>query len=183
MTIRSAAVEFTKSGTPAEPAQVEAVLSLVRQHHPTDVLLLSHGWNNDMDAARRLYRALMNGLEGQLPPGAADRLVVVELFWPSIRWADADQVAGGGVSVGDEAGQLLEAIDEGVDDADLAAQLKGLTTDLASADARREFVTAARALLPTEALSPDGDDVPSFLLAGDGFRGVRPPPGGRVRPR
>lgn len=167
MTIRSAAVEFTKGGTPAEPAQVEAVLSLIRQHHPTDVLLLSHGWNNDMDAARRLYRALMNGLEGQSPPGAADRLVVVELFWPSIRWADADQIAGGGVSVGDEAGQLLEAIDEGVDDADLAAQLKGLTADLASADARREFVTAARALLPTEALSPDGDDVPSILLAGD----------------
>ena len=106
MTIRSAAVEFTKGGTPAEPAQVEAVLSLIRQHHPTDVLLLSHGWNNDMDAARRLYRALMNGLEGQSPPGAADRLVVVELFWPSIRWADADQIAGGGVSVGDEAGML-----------------------------------------------------------------------------
>lgn len=168
MAIHFTPVEFTKDGTVADPAQVEAVLTLLRQQHPTDVLLLSHGWNNDMAAAQRLYSAIADGLEGQLPPGAADRLAVIGLFWPSIRWAAEDQIAGGGVSVGDETSQLLDAIDEAVDDADLADRLKGLTADLSSAEARRDFVAAARGLLPAEGVGPDGDDaVPSLLVSGD----------------
>jgi hypothetical protein len=169
MSIPFAAVEFTEDGTAADPAQVEAALHMVRHHRPADVLLLSHGWNNDMASARQLYRELIDGLQSRLPPGAADRLAVIGVFWPSIKWADEDQIAGGGVAVGDEQGRLLDAIDQAVADPAAAGRLKQLAADLSSADARADFLALVRGLLPPDTAPDDADEdpAPSLLMAGD----------------
>ncbi len=170
MSIPFAAIEFTKSGAVADEAQVTAALQMLHEEDPSDVLLLAHGWNNDMDAARRLYDELMAGLAARLPAGAADDLAVIGIFWPSVRWADEDQIAGGGVSVGDDSTALWAAIEAAVDDSDAAERLKQAAGALESADNRAAFVDLARRLLPgDDAAAPaeDEDQPPATLISGD----------------
>ena len=48
-------VEFTKDGAVSDPAQVTALHDFLLQGGTTDLLTISHGWNNDMADARDLY--------------------------------------------------------------------------------------------------------------------------------
>jgi hypothetical protein len=75
-----AEVEFDRDGAPIDPAQVTAATDLLRTSHATDVLVLAHGWNNDMPRARRLYRALTDNMAAvrESVPGAAGRTLAVE---------------------------------------------------------------------------------------------------------
>ncbi|MDQ3327736.1 MAG: serine-threonine protein kinase [Chloroflexota bacterium] len=71
----------------------------------TDLIILSHGWNNDRRYARGLYERLLgqvrevlhaNGLRDGAKLGAAG------VYWPSMRWADESgpDNAGGAASFG-----------------------------------------------------------------------------------
>lgn len=91
-------LEFSKSGALVDERQVDAVGELAGQ--VTDLLVVSHGWNNTMDQARDLYGELAvrfdelrdTGRE----PGLADRnLGMVGVLWPSKRFAEADLIPGG----------------------------------------------------------------------------------------
>src|SRR5690242_9321616 len=98
-----AEVEFTTGGSVHDPAQRQSAVDLVGAPGVTDVLVLAHGWNNDMPAARRLYTSLTDRIadvRGSVPAAAGRNLVVVGALWPSVRWADEDAVAGGGVALG-----------------------------------------------------------------------------------
>ena len=86
----------------ADPDQVAAALAMLDRAQATDVLVLAHGWNNDIGAAERLYTQLTDNLADLIPAGSAARPAVIGILWPSVRWADEDQIAGGGVSVGDD---------------------------------------------------------------------------------
>lgn len=165
MQIPITTVEFTKSGRPADDSQLAAALAMVTDQRATDVLILSHGWNNDMAAARRLYDRIRQNLSSASSAAGSIRPVVLGVLWPSIRWAEEDQIAGGGVSVGDEDLELATAIDAAVDDADMAAQLREAIADLDTAAGRARFVTTARRLLPAGAVVDDEDGVPSTLVS------------------
>ena len=161
-----ATIEFTTSGKGADDQQLADALALVTDSRATDVLILSHGWNNDMAAARRLYDRIRTNLVSVVPRSSSSRLVVLGVLWPSVRWADDDQIAGGGVSVDDEELQLAAAIDAAVDDADIAAQLREAMSDLDTAEGRAHFVTSARSLLSgsAAAVTDDEDGVPTTLV-------------------
>jgi len=161
-----ATIEFTTSGQVADDQQLADALALVTDSRATDVLILSHGWNNDMAAARRLYDRIRTNLVSVVPRSSSSRLVVLGVLWPSVRWADDDQIAGGGVSVDDEELQLAAAIDAAVDDADIAAQLREAMSDLDTAEGRAHFVTSARSLLSGSgaAVTDDEDGVPTTLV-------------------
>jgi hypothetical protein len=73
------------------------IAALVARERPTDVFVLSHGWNGDVPSARRQYGAWVAAMAGC--PGdraAADarpggfRPVVVGIHWPSKAWGDED---------------------------------------------------------------------------------------------
>ncbi|GAA3767754.1 alpha/beta hydrolase [Plantactinospora mayteni] len=175
-----AEVEFRSTGATHDDAQRRAAVELVASSGATDVLVLCHGWNNDIPAARRLYQRLTDSLAAVRPavPGAASRtLAVVGALWPSIRWSDEDEVAGGGVAVGDEAAALTGAIATRVEDPARAALLTGLVPRLTdSAEARQQFLDALREQLPPrpgpDATEPDAtgvdeDPPPAALLHGD----------------
>jgi pimeloyl-ACP methyl ester carboxylesterase len=169
MPIPFAPVEFTTSGNVADQSQVDDALALLSDQQVTDLLIVSHGWNNDMAAARRLYDQIRANLESLVPDSSSARPAVLGVFWPSVRWADDDQIAGGGVAVGDEQTELAAAIGAAVDDADLAARLREATADLDTADGRARFVEAARRLLAesTDAVTDDEDGAPSALVSSD----------------
>jgi hypothetical protein len=165
-----AEVEFTTGGTGHDPAQRQAAVDMVSAPGVTDVLVLAHGWNNDMPAARRLYTSLTDRIadvRGSVPEAACRSLVVVGALWPSVRWADEDAIAGGGVALGTPAAALTDHVGAAVDDAAAAERLTELVPDLErSSAARAEYLRVLRKLLPP-AIEGDEDPPPQTLLAGD----------------
>ncbi|MEQ4305071.1 hypothetical protein ABNF97_27445 [Plantactinospora sp. B6F1] len=173
-----AEVEIRSTGAIHDDNQRRAAVELVAACGATDVLVLCHGWNNDIPQARRLYQRLTDNLAAVRPavPGAESRtLAVVGALWPSIRWSDEDEVAGGGVAVGDEAVALIGAIATRVEDPARAALLTRLVPRLAdSAEARQRFLDALREQIPPGPAEPfsgavgvDEDPPPAALLHGD----------------
>ena len=57
-----AEVQFTKEGRVNDPAEPAALLSLLATTGVTDLLVLAHGWNNDMPDARGLYRRFLKAV-------------------------------------------------------------------------------------------------------------------------
>lgn len=165
MELPYAAVEFTTKGEAADEQQAAAALATVKDAQATDVLLIAHGWNNDIPAAERLFERVIARLatEAQL---ADRRLAVIGVLWPSVRWADDDDLAGGGVSVADPRQQLDLAINQAVDDPAVAAGLLAAADRLeTTGDGQEDFVAALRPLLP----DADGgeDPLPQALAEGD----------------
>ena len=169
MKLPYAHVEFTKSGVVRNPAQLNAALAMLDQVGATDVLVLAHGWNNDIAAAERLFNTLSDQVAARVPAGSPVTLAVIGVLWPSVRWADADQIAGGGVAVGDDESELALAIEQSVDDPALAAQLTALTGRLDTGEGRAEFLALARDLLPPAGSVPtaDEDPLPAALRSGE----------------
>jgi esterase/lipase superfamily enzyme len=167
-----APIEFTTRGTVADDAQLDRALQLVRAGRggaATDVLLLAHGWNNDIADAERLFTELADNTADLARTRAPDRRwTVIGLLWPSVKWADDGQLAGGGLSTADELSTLLDAITERVQDAAVAAELRQLAGDLdTSREARDRFLARLRDLLPAETEVEDDDPVPGALRSGD----------------
>jgi hypothetical protein len=165
-----AEVEFTTGGSVHDPAQRQAAIDLVSAPGVTDVLVLAHGWNNDMPAARRLYTSLTDriaAVRGAVSEAAARNLVVVGVLWPSVRWADEDRIAGGGVALETPAAALTGQVADAVDDTAAADRLRELVPDLESSSAARaEYLRVLRKLLPP-AIEGDEDPPPETLVAGD----------------
>lgn len=105
-------VEFTKDGDIFQQPQVDALLAGLGP--VTDLLLLSHGWNNDKADASQLYEELLGNMDklldlrnqAEIPAplqGFVDRLrnrnfAAVRVFWPSKKFTDADLIPGGGAA-------------------------------------------------------------------------------------
>src|SRR5688572_4968579 len=98
MAIQLIEFEFDKEGRllteQSELAAVQALAALGAGGH---AVVISHGWNNDMNEARELYRTFLTHLE-QLAGAAASRVVALGILWPSKRFADADLIPGGAAS-------------------------------------------------------------------------------------
>src|SRR5689334_10168353 len=73
------------------------LMAQIAHEEPTDVFLLSHGWNGDLPAARRQYGSWVAAMAGcpedraaaEARPGGF-RPVVVALHWPSKAWGEED---------------------------------------------------------------------------------------------
>ncbi|MEM8931898.1 MAG: hypothetical protein AAGE94_12030, partial [Acidobacteriota bacterium] len=197
-------VQFTKDGAIFKDDEAEALRRFVADEAPSDLIVLSHGWNNDLEDARDLYDRLLRSVRLQLDAGdvvLGDRsFAVLAVLWPSKKFTDEDLVAGGAAGLGgvstsdlrreierlgtpsDIGGDVVDPIvRERLDEAEaLVARLDG------SPSARREFVDALRALLPTGDEEIDAEIPPELLsLDGDELLGrlgtpppLAPPTGG-----
>jgi hypothetical protein len=100
-------VEFTKEGAVFDSTQLDA---LVENLTRTDLIVVVHGWNDDMHEAEELYDELLGNLEAllaarespQAPPALraliGRRFSYCRVFWPSKRFADEDLIPGGGAA-------------------------------------------------------------------------------------
>ena len=110
-------VEFTKDGKIFDQSQRDALLAAVPKL--TDLILISHGWNNDIDDATELYdrffasigaitgvaklKKTFASLEGR-------KCGVVRVFWPSKKFAPTQLIPAGGVaSIDDVDGPVAKA--------------------------------------------------------------------------
>ena len=168
-------LEFAKDGSSVHPEQADAVRRLADQ--VTDVVVVSHGWNNDMDEARVLYRNLFASVDAVHQARATrwgDRSIgVVGILWPSKRFADAELVPGGAAGIGDADPTLpgdLRAMAGAFDSPgarkvlDRAAALAGRLEG--SPKAQREYADLLRSLVSVDESEPA--DAPDELFALDG---------------
>src|SRR3954447_15866397 len=114
MKLPYADVEFDKKGALVDPAQRDALDDLLTQKHPTDVIVLSHGWNNSHSQARALYERLVDSVvdvRAQVSGADHRRFVVGGGPSPSIQWA-SDEESGAGAGIVDERAALEAEIAE-----------------------------------------------------------------------
>jgi pimeloyl-ACP methyl ester carboxylesterase len=185
MAMKRTDVEFTKDGRVHDIAQLDALMTSLTG--VTDLIVISHGWNNDMAEARALYDELLGNVDKLLDvcdkPTAPVSLAQLkgrifaacQVFWPSKKFADEDLIPGGGVASATVANDasLLRALDRLATDPQrlgdaaispvrqqLVAKAKVLVPKLeGDSGARREFVFILRSLLdPDQATGDDGSD-------------------------
>lgn len=163
-----AAVRFDRNGAPVDLSDVSTARQMVRDGHVTDLLVLAHGWNNNMEDAGNLYDHLLTSARGTVDgelaaPLTGRSLGVVGIFWPSMRYTDAALIPGGAASndptidFGPALDQALEVFDD--PKSPLHPALLKLKANLAvvgdKGSLQREFLAAVRAQLPKSATADD----------------------------
>jgi len=170
-------VEFAKEGTIAKPEQADAAVALVGDESLTDLLVLSHGCNNDMDQARSLYRdwlaVIRHAVTRQGWTDTDRKIGVVGVLWPSKQFAEPDTIPGGAASFGDESHELVAQVDalDGVLAPDVQATLRDLAGRIEhDAAAQQSFVTTALdVLVDTYALDAETkSEIPKALFDAGG---------------
>ena len=101
---------------PVSPSQETAIITALTAPGNTiaHVVVLAHGWNNDMDEARTLYRDFLRHLEAAAGPAAAT-IAGIGVLWPSKKFTDADLIPGGAASADQDPqanAVLLKRLDE-----------------------------------------------------------------------
>ena len=80
-------IEFDKEGNLTQPDDMQALLNHLQQHHYSDIIIASHGWNNDRNDAVSLYQQILLSLAGNISAFmSANRpdLLFIGILWPSI---------------------------------------------------------------------------------------------------
>lgn len=90
-------LEFNKKAEQVNQAKWQLIEEALKRTDYTDIIVLSHGWNNDMDDARRLYNALLKLIQEELDKYAlSDRkFMAMGVLWPSKKFADKERIPGG----------------------------------------------------------------------------------------
>jgi pimeloyl-ACP methyl ester carboxylesterase len=119
-------VEFTKEGAVFNRSELDAVVAGLGP--VSDLLMLSHGWNNDKADAGQLYDELSLNIEKLLALGHqpaadvpqplrtfTDRLrhrtfAAVRIYWPSKKFSDSDLIPGGGAATAQAEQENIAAI-------------------------------------------------------------------------
>jgi hypothetical protein len=173
---RAAEAQFDKDAKPLGPTK--DVVDLAIDKKLTDLIIMSHGWNNDIADARSLYtqisssmRSIVNGSKvaglGSKVAGLDGRDIgLAGVFWPSKKFADSDLIPGGAAAAtsSTDESDVRAAIDDirdlFVDVGQQAAldSARSLVPQLEDkASARKEFATHLLSVLdPAAAEREDG---------------------------
>jgi hypothetical protein len=169
-------LDFTKEGA-VDASDHSAAAAALADPGITELLILSHGWNNDIAEARTLYEELLGNLRSTIDREgeAARSIAVVGVYWPSKRFTDdalrpsADPGGGSASITGagnvrlladklDRLGELLGDIDPAILD-----RAKAALPDLEDrAKARTDFVEALQAMLPQPSDTEDDNSARLF---------------------
>ena len=101
--------------------QVDEVGRVIKDLGITDLIVWSHGWNNDMDEARDHYKLFAAQMKGAAKRHlAGSKVAILGVLWPSKKFADSELIPGGAASAQDANQEAL------IDQLD---SLKGAFTD------------------------------------------------------
>lgn len=136
-------VQFDKKGNLFDEAEVNVLSTEIQQKEISDLIIVSHGWKNNIDHARQLYTELICNIHGVLEAGSGGRLGdrilgFVGVLWPSMKYTPVKLQPGGGASLdgaitNDMVFTVLESLTELSDNDDaehLIEQAKNLVFDL-----------------------------------------------------
>jgi pimeloyl-ACP methyl ester carboxylesterase len=173
----SAEMQFDRDGNIV--GSIEGVLDVAKRPC-TDLIVMSHGWNNEAREARELYAKLAASMRavlqhGRIPALQDRKIALVGVVWPSKKFAEEDGSFGGAAGAGSPA-KAREVIDQinGLRDVfpDRESQrtldsLAALVPQLEDqATARKKFADEIRTLVNPAAA--DDEDATKDLLVADG---------------
>ena len=164
-------IAFDRTAAPVDPGQADAlVAALVAADAAADLVVLTHGWNDDADEARALYARFCATFAPALAANgvlAARRIQCVGVLWPSKRFdgphaAEADPALAADSVIH---GQLdrLEAL-TGTDLGVVHANVPHLR---ASATARGAFVARVLDVFPSSATDEEAQPAHVARVAAD----------------
>lgn len=144
-------VEFFKN-LELDDTNEAAFMEMAEREKPTDLIVVSHGWNNDMKEAQELYDTLCQSLMAVLDRGSGGglpdrKICLLGIFWPSKKFAEEDLIPGGAASTSAGGEELvrktlenLKGCFDGANADDLLESAIELLSDLEdSSGARGEF--------------------------------------------
>ena len=159
-------IQFDKSGD-TDAATRTALLSQITSQDLTDLIVMSHGWNNSADRARLLYEQWFGILPRLLPAQSTAKLGTLGVIWPSMLWPDESLPVAEDTSPGGAAGltepaapartagtsvAALSAVYPDPEQQQILGRLAGLLdAQSPEPDALAEFHDLMRALSATEA--------------------------------
>lgn len=170
-------IEFDKHGDVHDDSRVSSFVTAIAESTPTDLLVVSHGWNNDMAQARELYRRLLEALRQHRQPDRilADRSIpVLAVLWPSKKFADQKLIPSGAADFGSPVTEdmIRAQLDElhGVFDGDdtaleEAAALVGRLDE--DPESRARFADLLRSVVPDDAAEREDGTDRLFQLDGE----------------
>lgn len=197
-------VQITKEGVIFQPSEVDALVSGLTTNHnpPTDLLFLSHGWNNNIDDAKSLYSGLVTQFDSAAknkPELGKRTFAICGLLWPSKKFEDKDLIPSGAAALNDsvtdvklrervsDLKDLVQANGWPAQDQDPATEQRLSEVEAAIEDweddpeLRKRVVETIRQMLPRNAA--DGEDASDkfFDLKPEGLlnnlsKGLKPPP-------
>lgn len=194
-------VQFTKNGTLFQQSDLDALMNGVAAgpNAPSDLLMMCHGWNNNMADATAMYSGLADLIKAQIdsnPALAARKYAICGVLWPSKKFDDKDLIPSGAAALNDavttdqlkervrdlrslyEASEWPDATAPAPPGFDEIEQLMDSIEDDPSAQAR--VVDLLRSLLPKDAASADDAserffDLPTGNLIGKLTKPLNPP--------
>jgi len=150
-------LQFDAAGRLTSPRSRDALVADAER--ATDVVLISHGWNNDWAAATSRYDRFFDRLDDVLrtqgpPRGRPFRPVYVGVHWPStalvMPWERGPDIAGGGDGLAGELAPELAALDPDLDPEE-RAELRALLADPGTGEEGCARAAAILAGLPRDA--------------------------------
>ena len=194
-------VQFTKDGLLFQQPDMDALLHGLPAG-VSDLFVLSHGWNNNIDDAQRLYQGLSSLCAAQIAAAAPLRgrtFAICGVLWPSKKFEDSDLIPSGAASLNDavtddgmrarvsDMAGLMQAKGWPMAEPDSAVGQKLGAVSESVADwpddpaVRRDVVNTIRGLLPRD--SADAEDasarffeMPPDQLVDNLSRTLTPPP-------
>jgi hypothetical protein len=196
-------VQFKSDGSVFQQSDTGQLFGhLIQDPKPTDLFVISHGWNNNMEEAKDLYSRLMTQIALQVQANQSLQkrtFSICGVLWPSKKFEDKDLIPSGAASLNDSVtddkvqqrlGDLCDfLVAKAWPMQQLDTELQSKFSELAAAvddweddpDARRKVVETIRAMLQTD--SVDAEDASSlfFRLTPDALieslkRTLNPPP-------
>jgi hypothetical protein len=97
-------MEFKKDGTLAATVTSEELLRGILNNDITDVVIISHGWNNDMKEALCMYDKIFSHVAEAFKEKNISRgkYAVLGIYWPSKKFADNELIPGGAAGTGND---------------------------------------------------------------------------------
>lgn len=171
------AAHFDKDGATLDQRQVTVPAGT------TDVIVVSHGWNNTEDQAAQLYSELFTNFSAVAPDQLQKKkLAIVGVIWPSKKFTDvveaavAEQRPGGSAGFGASSAAADETIKAKLDliaqmfDSKAAEKIQAAKDQLGKLDsdpaARKKFVDELRSLLDPSAAHEEDNSKLFFKLDG-----------------
>jgi hypothetical protein len=166
-------VEIHQNGALREASDLARATAFASDNGITDLVVISHGWNNHKQEARDLYEGLFDSVRAVSVSGAVDlgarKIGVVGVVWPSKKFTDEDLVprVRAASIVGDQSkdivGECLDSLASALSDLGANETIKVVRAAIGdldhSAAARELFANTVRDLLPQEhATNDDGSD-------------------------
>lgn len=169
-------VQFNKNGAIVSQNEVTQLVDFAGQGTTTDLLVIAHGWNNDIDDARNFYKAFFGQVRQQLdqatlPDLAGRSFAILGVLWPSKKFAEKELIPGGAASTaGAISNQLildqlanLKGVFDAPDADTILNQAETLVPRLESSPAAREqFAALLRQLMP-DSPAQEGEVPPQFF--------------------